>query len=73
MSHSVRGSRHEYEPTSVECPRGCSNTDPLGRQMRLVTHHTGQSEINGTEHGPDFIETVDRHYECPVCGWVIDA
>lgn len=67
----VRGSRHEYEPTTTKCPEGCSKTDPRGG-MRRVTHHTGEFEV--VEHHGDVVsyERIETHLECGVCGRVID-
>lgn len=67
-----RGFRHEREATDFDCPQGCSETDPLGRGIRRVTHRTG--EFRTIEVYGEYVvnEIVERYLECPVCGWVTD-
>ena len=66
---SGRGSRHEYEQTTTNCPQGCAN--PMGG-MRRVIHYTGEMRASKA-YGEEVVEErTERYLECPTCGWVID-
>ncbi|MWG36938.1 hypothetical protein [Halomarina oriensis] len=66
---SEKGSRHEYERTTTDCPQGCAN--PSGG-MRRVTHYTGKIDVFDVYGEEIEQERTDRYLECPTCGWVVD-
>lgn len=41
--------------------------------MQLVVHRTGEYDYVDVPGGVEEIELTERYYECPGCGWVIDA
>lgn len=67
---SGKGSRHEYEQTTTDCPQGCAN--PMGG-MRRVTHYTGEMQVFEV-YGEEVVEEhVVMYLECRTCGWTVDV